>query len=94
MPIMQLIILPIAANYEVKNINITVIDNDHSSFSKRQLITKITSSGYFKLTDYNYSFKDALKLIESDQADLILEIPRGFERNLVRENANRNYLLQ
>lgn len=91
MPVIQLIILPIAANYEVKNINIAVIDNDHSSASQK-LIGKITASGYFKLSGYNSSFRQALHLIEKDEADLILEIPRGFERNLVRENAQQLFI--
>lgn len=91
MPIMQLLILPLAANYEVKNINLSVIDHDHSSYSQR-LISKITASGYFKLQGYNSSFKEAFKLIESDKADLILEIPQGFERNLVRENEQKLFI--
>ncbi|PTS96779.1 ABC transporter permease [Pedobacter sp. HMWF019] len=91
MPIMQLLILPLAANYEVKNINIAVIDNDHSSYSQK-LITKITSSGYFKLTGYCFSFKQAYRLIETDTADLILEIPHDFERNLIRENEQKLFV--
>ena len=52
MPILQLLILPLAANYEVKNINLSVVDHDHSPFSQK-LISKSTASGYFKLQDYN-----------------------------------------
>jgi len=91
MPVVQLLILPLAANYEVKNINVAIIDNDHSSYSQK-LIAKITSSGYFRLTGYDFSFKQAYKLIESDEADLILEIPHGFERNLVRENEQKLFI--
>lgn len=91
MPVVQLLILPLAANYEVKNINVAVIDNDHSSYSQK-LIAKITSSGYFRLTGYDFSFKQAYRLIESDEADLILEIPHGFERNLVRENEQKLFI--
>ena len=91
MPVVQLIILPLAANYEVKNINVAVIDNDHSSWSQK-LISKITASGYFRLTGYDYSFKQAYRLVESDAADLILEIPHGFERNLVRENEQKLFV--
>ncbi|TDH28691.1 ABC transporter permease [Segetibacter sp. 3557_3] len=91
MPVMQLIILPLAANYEVKNINIAIIDNDHSSYSQK-LIAKITASGYFKLAAYNFSFKQAFKFIEQDQADLILEIPAGFEGNLIRENEQQLFV--
>lgn len=88
MPVVQLIVLPLAANYEVKNINIVVVDNDHSSFSQK-LISKVSSSGYFRLSAYLASYKDALRLVETDKADLILEIPHEFERNLVRENQQK-----
>lgn len=91
MPVMQLLILPFAANYDVKDINLSVVDHDHSSFSQK-LISKITASGYFRLQGYNDSFKDAFQLIESGEADLILEIPQGFERNLVRENQQNLFI--
>lgn len=84
MPVMQLLVLPLAANYEVKNINLSVVDHDHSGYSQK-LVSKITASGYFRLTGYHSSFKEGLKLIETDVSDLILEIPQDFERNLVRE---------
>jgi ABC-2 type transport system permease protein len=85
MPIIQLIIFPFAANYEVKNVYLSMVDHDHSSYSQK-FISKITSSGYFILTDYSPSYDKAMKSIESDKADLIIEIPRGFEKDLVREN--------
>lgn len=85
MPMIQLLILPWAADYEVKDINLTVVDHDHSSYS-RQLISKITSSGYFRLQAYENSYPLALKDIEKDKADLILEIPASFEKQLVKED--------
>jgi ABC-2 type transport system permease protein len=91
MPIMQLLVLPLAADYEVKNINLAVVDNDHSTYSQK-LISKITASGYFKLTGYNASYKQALKLIEEDKADLVLQIPAAFERNLIRENEQKVFV--
>ena len=86
MPVIQLIILPFAANFEVKNINLSVIDNDHSTLSRR-LVDKMTASGYFQLTDYSPSFNQAVKTFENDQADLILEIPHSFETHLVKDNS-------
>jgi ABC-2 type transport system permease protein len=88
MPLVQLIILPLAADYEVKNINLAVVDNDHSSYSQ-QLVSKITASGYFKLAGYSGSFHNAFQLIEKDKADLIIEIPAGFEKNLIRNGNNK-----
>jgi ABC-2 type transport system permease protein len=90
-PIVQLLIHPLAADYEVKNINISIVDHDHSTFS-RNLISKITSSGYFRLADYSNSFQSAFNQIESDKSDLILEIPQGFEKNLVRENEQKLFI--
>ena len=91
MPVIQLIIMPLAADYEVKNVNLAVVDHDHSAYS-RQLISKITASGYFRLADYSASFKDAMQFIESDKADLVLEIPHGFEKNLIREDEQQLFI--
>lgn len=90
-PIVQLILLPMAADYEIKNINIALVDHDHSSYS-RKLITTISASGYFRITGYMPSYSAALKQIEADKADLILEIPTGFERNYLRENKQEVFL--
>jgi len=91
MPAVQLILMPMAADYSVKNIHIAVVDNDHSTYS-RKLINKITSSGYFTLTGFTPSYKEALVMVEQDKADLTLQIPAGFERTLVRENTNKIYV--
>jgi len=85
MPVLQLIVLPQAADYEVKNIRLVVVDHDHSTYS-RQMISKITATAYFTLVDYSNSYNQSLAAIESDQADLILEIPAGFEKDVVKES--------
>ncbi|TCS89005.1 ABC-2 type transport system permease protein [Anseongella ginsenosidimutans] len=87
-PTIQLIILPLAMNFEVKNVNISVVDHDHSSWSQK-LITKIASSGYFRMVSADPSYQEALTHIEKGEADLVLEIPAGFERNLVREGSQQ-----
>ncbi len=90
-PVVQLILLPLAANYEVKNVRIGIVDNDHSLYSQ-QMINKITASGYFKLAGYSMSFNDAMKLIERDEADIILQIPPSFEKSLVKENQSELFM--
>src|SRR5882724_2404696 len=85
MPIIQLLVLPWAADYEVKDIKLAVVDHDHSDYS-RQLISKITASAYFQLQDYSGSYQTALREVEKDKADLILEIPASFEKQLVKED--------
>ncbi len=88
MPTIQLIIIPLAMNFDVKNINISIVDHDHSSFSQ-QLITKIGASGYFRYTDAAPSYQEGLKSIEKGEADMVVEIPAGFERNLVKEGSQK-----
>lgn len=85
MPVVQLLILPWAADYETKNVQLTIVDHDHSSYS-RQLISKITASKYFQLVDYSLSYNESLKDVEKDKADIILEIPAAFEKDLVKED--------
>ncbi|HSF44850.1 MAG TPA: ABC transporter permease [Chitinophagaceae bacterium] len=85
MPVIQLIILPLAADYEVKNVRITILDHDKSIYTS-QLLNKITSTDYFTLNTYAGDMRSALTEIEHDRADMILEIPAGFERELVKED--------
>lgn len=86
MPVMMLLIMPWAANQEIKNIKLSVIDNDHSSYSER-LINKITASGYFILEDVSPSNSEAMKSIESGKTDIILEIRPEFEKDLIKTGA-------
>lgn len=86
MPVIQLLVFPFAANYEVKNVKLSIVDHDHSAYSQK-FIQKISGSGYFKLTSYEPSYLQAMKSIESGTADLIIEIPKGFEKDLVNDKA-------
>ncbi len=90
-PIVQLFVLPLIANYGVRNISIAIVDYDHSPYSQ-QLIRKILSSRYFELGGYASSYKDGRSLVKRDEADLILEIPNGFERDLVRQGQQKVFI--
>src|SRR5450631_4001865 len=87
-PTIQLIVIPQAMNFDIKNINISIVDNDHSTYSQK-LISKLGSSGYFKIISSDISYQQALKHIENGSADLVMELPQGFERNLVREGSQK-----
>ncbi|GAT63499.1 ABC transporter permease [Paludibacter jiangxiensis] len=83
-PVMVLLVFPWAANFEISNINLSIVDHDHSSFSQR-LTQKIVSSGYFRLTDVSPGYDQALKSVEKNNADVVLEIPPRFEKELERD---------
>lgn len=89
-PCMVMIIMPWAANMEIKNISVNVVDNDHSVVSQR-LIHKIDASSYFRLNNLSPTYNSALRDVESGDADVILEIPRHFEKKL--ENGEASHVL-
>lgn len=86
MPLFSMIFFPYAANFDVKNINLSIIDSDKSSFSQT-LIQKVQSSGYFIIGDVSGNYNQAMKRVEADAADVILEIPANFERTLIRDHS-------
>lgn len=86
LPFVATLIFPLVANYDVKNINLSIVDSDKSPYSS-ELVRKIESSGYYRITDVSATYNAALKSIEQYKADVILEIPVCFERDLVREGA-------
>ena len=81
-PLMVLLVFPWAASYEIKNLNLSVIDSDHTPYSQR-LTQTIVSSNYFRLTDISSDYNHALKSIENNKADIILQIPKNFEKSII-----------
>ena len=83
-PCMIMLVFPWVANLEVKDINLAVIDNDYSRYSTG-LVEKVSSSGYFRITDVSNNYKEAIECIERGKSDIILEIDANFEQQLIRE---------
>ena len=84
MPVLQLIILSYAADFEVKNLKVYWVDKDQSSAS-RQLYRDLTASGYFTVVGTGFNPADANLALDRNEADLVVEIPETFERKMVRK---------
>ncbi|MCX6244995.1 MAG: ABC transporter permease [Bacteroidetes bacterium] len=85
-PIIQLLILVHAATFEMKNIRFAVIDLDMSTTS-RKMVGKFQGSPFFLLAHTSFSDKEAETEMKKGTVDMILHIPYGFEKKLVKENA-------
>jgi len=85
-PVMMICVAPLIADLEVRNITVIAIDNDHSSTSLA-LIREIEASRYFQFVGMVDSYATALKEIEKCNADVVVEIPRGFSKELVLGNS-------
>lgn len=83
MPVVQTLLLSFAANYEIKDLTLVVVDHDHSPTSQ-QLAAKLGASGYFRINQVATAAQADHQMAD-DRADMILEIPTNFERDLVRE---------
>ena len=92
MPIVQLILLTYAADSEVRNVNLAIVDLDHSSYS-HQLIQKINNSDRFILIDVPPAVSLADKLIQDGLVDVILTIPPGLERDFLKDQKGEIQLL-
>ena len=76
-PIVQLILLSFAASNEIKNVNITIVDQDISNYS-RLLISKIKASDRFTIVNAPFNQKQADEDLQSSASDIVLTIPPFF----------------
>jgi len=82
MPIFQLLILSYAATFEIKNANIAFVDMDQSNAS-RELISKFKGSPFFTVVGNSFSMKSLNKPMLQKKVEIIIEIPGGFEKQLM-----------
>ena len=80
-PLMIMFVIPWVTTMDVRHIGVSVVDNDLTTASRR-LIQKIDASDYFTLGSVTKDFGSSLTQIEAGDADVIVEIPDGFERSI------------
>lgn len=91
-PIVQLIVLAHAATYEVRNLQLFWVDHDLSP-SSRQLFSKFQASNYFEVAGTALWAEAGRKAMDRDAADLVIEVPTGFEEALLGEGRAEIQLL-
>lgn len=80
-PIIQLVVLVFAANLEVENISLGVIDRDGSQ-TTTLLQQSFAATEYFELKPIIKNYTKSLDEFEKDNLDVIIEIPSNFEKDL------------
>ena len=80
-PIVQMLLLVPAVTFEIKNVNMCIIDRDMSSDSRR-LISQLEGSTFFKLKYSAFSEEEANSLLHKNKCDMVLNIPSGFGKDL------------
>lgn len=81
MPLIQLLVLAFAVTYEIRDTPVSLVDHDRSGVS-HLLAEKLEASGYFTIASRPPTLDAAGEDLLGGRSDLVLGIPRGFERNL------------
>ena len=86
MPIMQLFLLGYAATTDVKNISMTVWDQN-KTIQSRNLLDAFRAADYFVIEHSVGSLEEYQALIESGDTRVVLVIPPDYDRRLIEGNA-------
>lgn len=84
-PLIQLLVLVYAADFEVRNVRLLVSDMDGSTTS-RALIERFVASDRFHVSTTYGGFKAGMAAIDDGKADAFLRIPVRFEDDLRRKS--------
>ncbi len=87
-PIVQMLLLVPAVTFEIKNVNLCVVDMDLSAGS-RSLVNRLEGSSFFRVNQHSFSLEESENLLHRNRCDMILHIPSGFGRELVRDQGSR-----
>ena len=80
-PVLVMLVMPWVTSMEVRNVAVTIIDEDGSTLSHR-IASDIRAAEYFTINDAATTHDQAQALLEDCQTDIILHIPAHFERDL------------
>ncbi len=80
-PVVQLLILGYAINLDVKHVKLCIFDEDRTALSRR-IVDKFDACGYFDLVPTEN--EKPATILGAGRADIVLKIPRNFERDVGR----------
>ena len=89
LPLMTMLVIPLATDLDVKNVNVAIVDNDHSQLSRR-IIADIDASENLSVMSVSATHSAAMANVENGEADVVLTIPNDFERLLGRLDLEAN----
>lgn len=83
MPVIQMTLFGFAISSEVKNVPITVCDQDGSS-SSRELVSALTRGDYFRVVQFTRDSREAVRDLEVNRAKISVIIPPDFQEKILK----------
>ena len=80
-PVMVMLVMPWVTTMDVREVGVAIIDDDCSTLSRR-IVSDIGASEYFTINDEATTLLKAQSLLEDCKIDIILQIPKNFERDI------------
>lgn len=87
-PMVEFMIFPFCADYEIKVLDIAFIDNDRSQVSK-EIINSFNASDIFVTHGLLQNKSQAEEMMRHDKIDLLVEIPSNFESSLYNNQSTQ-----
>ena len=91
-PIMQLIFLGYAANFDVNTIHTAVFDQS-KSYESREFLRKFEGSGYFEFNEYVKNYDEIEDLIDNGKVTFAIVIPSNFESDIKKNITTKVQLI-
>lgn len=92
MPLLQMVLLVFAATFDMKRIDMVVVDKDLSTTS-RALISKFNGIPFFRVSHLVTSEISGEQELLNNNADIVLVFPQNFEKELIRNDLSKIQLL-
>lgn len=83
-PVFQLLVLSYTATFEIKNVDLVVLDNDRTSTS-HELANKFSGSSFYHFNGYADNFEEAKQMVKSGKTDQVIIIEPNFGKKLINE---------
>ncbi len=91
-PLIQMLILVFAATFDMKRIDMVVVDQDLSGTS-RELIAKFDAIPFYNVKQSVRSVAHGEEMLLSADADVVMVLPANMEKKLIREDKTQVQLL-
>ena len=82
-PIVVMLIVPLVATMEVKGVDVAVVDLDGTPTTRR-MMSHLEASESLRLRSVGADYREAYELLEAGRVDVIVSLPIGCERTLMR----------
>jgi len=83
LPVIMVILFGYAITMDVNHVHLGIIDQDSTSIS-RDLIFRLGASDYFDIIYQSHSFSGSEKLLDDGRVKILIGIPSGFSKDLMR----------